>query len=149
MALEQAEGRTESHGPVTDIYALGGILYKILTGQSPTAPTATGTGNTAQRRFTFVPSPAPSSINKDIDPLIEAICVRAMATDPAARYPRALEMAQDIQRWLDEHPLTTPPRTAAGKLTAILREYGPWITAGLLLVILILAIVLAVVKTSH
>jgi len=34
MAPEQAEGRTELHGPVTDIYALGGILYKILTGRS-------------------------------------------------------------------------------------------------------------------
>lgn len=143
MAPEQAEGRTESHAPVTDIYALGGILYKILTGQSPTAPTSTGTGNTAQRRFTFVPSPPPSSIHKDIDPQIEAICVRAMATDPASRYPRALEMAQDIQRWLDEHPLTTPPRTTAGKLTAILRQYATWITLGLLAVILVLVILLA------
>ena len=42
MAPEQAEGRTDQHAPVTDIYALGGILYKILTGQSPQAPTASG-----------------------------------------------------------------------------------------------------------
>ncbi len=69
-APEQAEGRTELHGPVTDIYAVGGILYKILTGQSPQAPTASATGSSGQRRLTFVASPPPSKISKDVDPIL-------------------------------------------------------------------------------
>ncbi len=148
MAPEQAEGRIESHGPVTDIYALGGILYKILTGQSPQAPTSTSTGSTRERRFTFVPSPPPSTVNPDVDPQIEAICTRAMSTEPVARYQRALELAQDIQRWLDEHPLINRPRTATGKLTAILRARAPWIVAGLLTIILALAVLLAIARSK-
>ncbi|HVS71638.1 MAG TPA: serine/threonine-protein kinase [Phycisphaerae bacterium] len=105
MAPEQASGRTDLHGPVTDIYALGGILYKILTGSSPT-PAKGATRGGAADRLTFVESPPPSKLNPAVDPGLEAICRRAMATDPAGRYPRALEMAQEIQRWLDEHPLS-------------------------------------------
>ena len=145
MAPEQAEGRTEQHGPVTDIYALGGILYKILAGQSPQAPTSSGAGSTGQRRFTFVPSPPPSKITREpVDPLLENVCLRAMATDPAARFPRALELAQEIQRWLDEHPLTVRPRTAMGKLRAALKANAGLVTVGLLLIILILVIALSV-----
>jgi len=121
MAPEQAEGRTELHGPVTDIYALGGILYKILTGQSPQAPTASTTGSGGQRKFTFVPSPPPSRVSKDVDPILDRICVHAMATDPQARFPRALELAQEIQRWLDEHPLSFKPPSKKSKVSDALR----------------------------
>ncbi|HUO07482.1 MAG TPA: serine/threonine-protein kinase [Phycisphaerae bacterium] len=124
MAPEQAEGRTELHGPVTDIYALGGILYKILCGQSPQAPTASSAGSrTGQRRLIFIESQPPSKFNKEIDPLLEKLCLRAMATDPAARYQRALELAQDIQRWLDEHPLSIRPATAAARFRRFLANH--------------------------
>jgi eukaryotic-like serine/threonine-protein kinase len=142
MAPEQAEGRTDQHAPVTDIYALGGILYKILTGQSPQAPTASGTGSSGQRKFTFVQSPPPSKLAKEADPILERICLRAMETDPQARYPRALEMAQEIQRWLDEHPLVMRPRTTAGKSLAFMRAWVVPLVAGLLVVIAVLTILL-------
>jgi serine/threonine protein kinase len=139
MAPEQAEGRTDQHAPVTDIYALGGVLYKILTGQSPQAPTASGTGSSGQRKFTFVQSPPPSKLTREVDPILERICLRAMETDPQARYPRALEMAQEIQRWLDEHPLVMRPRTTAGKWVAFMRAWVVPLVIGLVMVILALA----------
>jgi serine/threonine protein kinase len=139
MAPEQAEGRTELHGPVTDIYALGGILYKILTGQSPQAPTASTTGTGGARRFTFVPSPPPATIDKTLNPVLNQFCVRAMATDPAARYPRAQQLSADIQRWLDEHPLTVKPRTATSRFIEVLKEN--WIGVLLALVGLIAILV--------
>jgi serine/threonine protein kinase len=123
MAPEQAEGKTELHGPVTDIYALGGILYKILTGQSPQAPTASTTGADGYRKMVFVPSPPPAAVNPATPADLDRICQRGMAVDPAARYPRALEMAQDIQRWLDEHPLTVRPRSAAGQAFGWMRAH--------------------------
>jgi serine/threonine protein kinase len=141
MAPEQAEGRTELHAPVTDIYALGGILYKILAGQSPTAPSASVSGPTGQRRLNFVPSPPPSKINKDADPLLEQMCLRAMATDPAGRYPRALELGADIQRWLDEHPLSLKRESAVGM---VVREHGGVIILGLLVVVVGLILMLLV-----
>ncbi len=138
MAPEQAEGRTELHGPVTDIYALGGILYKILAGLSPTAPSGSMSGPGGQRRLNFVASPPPSKANKDVPPILEHICMRAMATDPAARYPRALELAQDIQRWMDEHPLVLRQQTPRTRALAALRENAAPVTLSLLAIILIL-----------
>jgi serine/threonine protein kinase len=123
MAPEQAEGRTELHGPVTDIYALGGILYKILCGHSPQAPTASTDTPGGSRRLTYVPSPAPSTVSGDVPETLEQICVRAMARDPGGRYARALELAQDVQRWLDEHPLTLRPRTGLGRLQGWMRAH--------------------------
>jgi serine/threonine protein kinase len=146
MAPEQAEGRTEQHGPVTDIYALGGILYKILTGHSPKAPTASTTGINGQRKFTFVASPAPSTVMaKDVpkpDPILERICMRAMATDPAARFPRALELAQEIQRWLDEHPLSFKPVTSKDKVSSLLKPVIIPLLLGLAGIIAVLATLL-------
>ncbi len=146
MAPEQAEGRTELHGPVTDIYALGGILYKILAGKSPQAPTASTTGTQGGRRLTFVPSPPPSTINSEVNPVLEQICMHAMATEPGARYPRALEMAQDIQRWLDERPLVVRARTAQGRVVATMRNHMKWVLlamAAMLVVIIGLSALLA------
>ncbi|MGN6370630.1 MAG: serine/threonine-protein kinase [Phycisphaerae bacterium] len=143
MAPEQAEGRTELHGPVTDIYALGGILYKILSGQSPQAPTASTAGsNTGQRRLVFAASPPPSKYNKDVHPVLEQLCLRAMAPDPAARYQRALELAQDIQRWLDEHPLQIRPATSAARLQKFLTNNLILLFSLLLLIIALLCLLL-------
>jgi len=149
MAPEQAEGRTELHGPVTDIYALGGILYKILCGQSPQAPnaSATPTATTGQRRLTFVPSQPPSKVTKsgaEIHPALEQLCLRAMATEPAARYQRALELAQDIQRWLDEHPLTLRPATPTARLHKFLSDNFVAVLSVLLVIIAILAALLII-----
>jgi len=116
-------GRTELHAPVTDIYALGGILYKILTGQSPAAPTSSFTGSQGQRKFVFVESPPPSTIDKNVDPILERFCLRAMATDPGARFPRALELAQEIQRWLDEHPLSFKSLSLTDKVSIFLKPF--------------------------
>jgi serine/threonine protein kinase len=121
MAPEQAAGRTDLHGPVTDIYALGGILYKILTGKSPSAAKGATGMDAAPRALTFVESPAPSKVHPGVDPVLEAICLRGMATDPAGRYPRALEMAQEIQRWLDEHPLTSGQAGRGGVMGWVMR----------------------------
>jgi serine/threonine protein kinase len=136
MAPEQAAGRTELHGPVTDIYALGGILYKILTGKSPSAAKGATGMNGAVKTLTFVESPAPSQVHPGVDPGLEAICRRGMATDPAHRYPRALEMAQEIQRWLDEHPLTSGPVTMGSRFMAWLRRIYPVVAILLLLTLI-------------
>jgi serine/threonine protein kinase len=143
MAPEQAEGRTDLHAPVTDIYALGGILYKILTGQSPQAPSASTTGTNGGRRFTFVASPPPSNISHGVDPMLESICLRAMATDPGARFPRALEVALEIQRWLDEHPLTLKPRT---RMTRLLEEArANWIPLLIALAVIVAGLVIVMI----
>jgi hypothetical protein len=81
--------------------------------------------------------------------VLDHLCIRAMATDPAARYQRALELAQDIQRWLDENPLRVPPRTAMGRLNRWLRNHAPWIVAALVGIILTLTAALVAKMLSH
>jgi serine/threonine protein kinase len=146
MAPEQAEGRTELHAPVTDIYALGGILYKILAGQSPTAPSASQSSPAGPRRLTFVESPPPSKLNKEVDPALEAMCMRAMAREPSARYPRALELAQDIQRWLDEHPLQLKRETGMMKVSAWMGRFGIFVVLVLLAAVATLTVMLVVYR---
>jgi serine/threonine protein kinase len=146
MAPEQAEGRTDLHAPVTDIYALGGILYKILTGQSPQGPKTSTTGSGA-RRFTFVASPPPSRVAKEVHPGLEAICLRAMAISPSDRFPRALELAQEIQRWLDEHPLSLKPR---GRMARVAEEAkAHWVPLTIALAIVIAVLIVLLIVTSR
>ncbi len=142
MAPEQAAGRTDLHGPVTDIFALGGILYKILTGRSPAPARGATNGDAELRSLTFVQSPPPSKVNPAVDPDLEAICLRGMAAEPAARYPRALELAEAIQRWLDLHPLA-PPRSRTMHLRQVL------VLLGLLALILALATLLTYLWMRH
>jgi serine/threonine protein kinase len=147
MAPEQAAGRTDLHGPVTDIYALGGILYKILTGKSPSPARGATAANGSPHALTFVESPPPSKVNPAVDPILEAICRRGMATDPAGRYPRALEMAQEIQRWLDEHPLASRPPTLGSRLLAFVRRIYPLAT--ILLLLILIALVTALLMRAR
>jgi len=146
MAPEQAEGRTEAHAPATDLYALGGILYKILTGHSPQAPTASTQGPDGHRKLTFVPSPPPSTHNPTVDPALARICMQLMAIDPAARSPRALELAQRIQVWLDEHPLSLKRPTLKDKVSDTLRPVLIPLLLVLIAAIGVLATLLAMKK---
>ncbi len=101
MAPEQAEGLGDRIGPATDIYALGGTLYQILTGRSAFqgAPTE------------FLPDvirgifPRPRQVNPEVASALEAICLKAMAREPADRYPSAKALAGDIDRWLADEPV--------------------------------------------
>ena len=120
MAPEQAEGRTELHGPVTDNYALGGILYKILTGQSPEAPASSAPAAAASASSPSSPRRRPPRWARMSIP---SSIVSAPAPWPPTPPPatRALEMAQEIQRWLDEHPLSFKVATLKDKVSDILR----------------------------
>jgi len=82
-----------------------------------------------------------------VPPDLEKICVRAMAREPAARYQRALEMAQDIQRWLDENPLTTTRKSTG--LKAVLQTHAILIITLLLIVVLVLTTVLSLRGFKH
>jgi serine/threonine-protein kinase len=96
MSPEQLRGDPEI-GPASDIYALGCILFEMLAGEplhprsGPMASTATGADARVSRR---VPG-------REVSPELDAICVRATALAPAARFASARDLADAVQRYLD------------------------------------------------
>jgi serine/threonine-protein kinase len=97
MAPEQAEGKKNAIGPASDVYALGSILYHMLTGRPPFK--ADSPLETLKRVVTEEPEPL-TWLNKEVPPGLEAICLKCPKKDPASRYASARALADDLQRFL-------------------------------------------------
>ncbi len=97
MSPEQAMGRGHEVGPLTDIYGLGTILYQALTGQPPFQG---GAAFDILRQVEHEPPRPPSQIVPEVPAELERICLRCLEKKPANRYPTALELAEDLQRFL-------------------------------------------------
>lgn len=103
MAPEQAEGRTDQLDGRTDVYGLGAILYEVLTGQPPFR----GADPQEVLRRVRAEAPArPRAVNPRVPPALGAVCLKALAKQPAARYPAAADLARDVQRWLADEPVS-------------------------------------------
>ncbi|HWE37009.1 MAG TPA: protein kinase [Isosphaeraceae bacterium] len=97
MSPEQAEGAGDRVGPASDVYGLGAILYGVLVGHGPFPE---GDVKTILRRVRRGIFPAPRRLRKSVDPALEAICLKAMAREPAERYGSPLDLADALERWL-------------------------------------------------
>jgi serine/threonine protein kinase len=102
MAPEQAGGRKAEIGPHTDVYGLGAMLYEILTGRPPFVG---GNVCTLLQRILEEEPQAPSELLPDVPQALEAVCLRAMAKNPAHRYSSASEIAQEVQGWQERQRL--------------------------------------------
>jgi serine/threonine protein kinase len=102
MAPEQAGGKTRQVGPATDVYALGAILYELVTGQPPFR--AENWQATVQQVIHDEPPP-PTRLRPDVPPGLEQICLKCLAKDPGQRYARAADLADDLRRFLAGEPL--------------------------------------------
>ncbi len=90
--------------PPNDIYALGGILYYLLTGRLPNGDSR----DEIKRRLEAGIRPASPAI----DPHLDRICLRALEPDHRDRYPSAAEFAEDLRRWLEHRPIPWIPTPA-------------------------------------
>jgi eukaryotic-like serine/threonine-protein kinase len=103
MSPEQAAGRLDQIGPASDIYSLGATLYGILTGQAPFLGDSKQQMLLRARQGDF---PPPRQVNKLVPPPLEAICLKAMALEPRDRYASAEALAEDIERYLADEPVS-------------------------------------------
>jgi serine/threonine-protein kinase len=102
MSPEQAAGRPDAIGPASDIYGLGATLYALLTARPPFAGGSVRELLQKVEHGDFAP---PRQLRPDIPRALEAICLKAMAREPSTRYGTALELADDLERWLADEPV--------------------------------------------
>jgi len=119
MAPEQARGDVERVDARSDVYALGALLYFMLTGRapgrlpaSPEAPTRTWVG---PRHASVAPGiTAPRELDQELPRPLEAICLKALALEPEGRYAGATELAADLGRFLEAEPVSAYPEGLLG-----------------------------------
>jgi len=103
MSPEQAAGDLEKLGPRSDVYSLGATLYCLLTGKAPFEGDKLGEMLRDVQKGAF---PPPRQVDSSIDLALEAVCLKAMATVPAARYASARALAEDVERWSADEPVS-------------------------------------------
>jgi serine/threonine-protein kinase len=106
MAPEQARGDVRVVGPLSDLYALGAILYELLTGRPPFQ------GASAMDTVTRVTrdDPVPPARLQPRTPLdLETICLKCLQKEPASRYADCFELAEDLHRFLTGEPIRARP----------------------------------------
>jgi WD40 repeat protein len=127
MSPEQAAGRWEHVGPATDIYSLGAILYVLLTGQLPFQGRKGAEIRSKVQRGEFKP---PREAKAGIPAALEAVCLKAMALKPDARYRTALELAQELEHWLSDEPVQAYRDSWKDHVARWGRRYRTWLLAG-------------------
>jgi serine/threonine-protein kinase len=103
MSPEQASGDLNLLGPRSDVYALGATLYCLLTGKPPFDGDDVGE---TLRKVKLGEFPAPREVDPSLDRALEAVCLKAMATQPAERYTTGRALAEDIERWAADEPVS-------------------------------------------
>jgi tRNA A-37 threonylcarbamoyl transferase component Bud32 len=130
MPPEQAGGHRGQVGVPSDVYALGAILYHLLTGRPPFAGETIA--EVLSKVQTAEPQP-PRELNPEVPAELEAICLKCLNKRPQDRYGSAAELAEDLRRWREGERVLA---RRAGAVGWWCRKH-PWLLAAICLLLLL------------
>jgi eukaryotic-like serine/threonine-protein kinase len=122
MAPEQTLGQSDAISPATDVYGLGAVLYRALTGVPPIELNGDNQVDVVQkiRNKDVVP---PRSRNRQIPNALNSICIKCLETDPRDRYQNAAELAVDLEHYLDGDAVSARPLSLHRRLLTWARTH--------------------------
>jgi len=131
MAPEQALGNNSQLTSATDVYGLGAVLYHLLSGHPPFA------GGTTYETIRLLLETEPRQLrlwNPKIDRDLSTICLKCLEKNPQHRYPSALALAEDLERWLKHQPIRA-------RHTGVFGRGKKWVRRNPTIALLILSLV--------
>jgi serine/threonine protein kinase/tetratricopeptide (TPR) repeat protein len=138
MSPEQALAKRGLVDHRTDVYSLGATLYESLALQPPFQETDR---QELLRQIAFEEPCQPHQFNKAIPAQLETVIIKAMAKDPAERYPTAQELADDLRRFLEDKPVLARRPSVVQRLVKWSRRHRPLVAgAGVALFVSLMAL---------
>ena len=138
MSPEQLKGQTAAHGPQSDIYSLGVVLYELLTGTVPFLEAVTLQSRIAVSDKSVAPfRSGKAGISKDL----ETICLKCLQLRPGDRYQSAGELRDDLARYLDGRPTLARP-------IPVYEQFFRWVAGNRVLAAMLGTVVLSILVVT-